>query len=195
MTTREIQISKFLSYVLRHRPDEIGITLDPQGWVAADVLLAAAAAHGHPITREELDAVVRNNSKQRFALCENGTRIRASQGHSTTVDLGYAASPPPPLLYHGTATRRLPSIREEGLRKGERHHVHLSGDTATATQVGARHGSPVVLRVRAGEMAAAGYEFFLSANGVWLTDHVPARFIDFEPEKEGTSRGAEEPEK
>ncbi len=142
-------------------------------------LLDAAATHGNCITREELDDVVRINNKQRFAISEDGTRIRASQGHSTEVDLGYTPSAPPAVLFHGTATRNLDSIRAEGLLKGRRHHVHLSVDTATATQVGGRHGNPAVLIIRTGEMSAAGYGFFLSANGVWLTEHVPATFIDF----------------
>lgn len=175
------RISKFLSYVLRHRPDEIGIKLDPQGWVAIDVLLAAAGEHGNRITHAELDDVVQNNNKQRFAISEDGTRIRASQGHSTAVDLGYAPSSPPDILFHGTAARNLESIRAQGLLKGNRHHVHLSLDSTTATQVGSRHGSPVVLIIRAGDMSAAGHEFFLSANGVWLTEHVPNAFIDFKP--------------
>ena len=179
MDKRQTQISKFLSYVLRHRPDEIGITLDAQGWVAIDVLLAAAAAHGRRITPEDLDFVVENNNKNRFAFSEDGTRIRASQGHSTEVDLGYRPSTPPAVLYHGTAVGNLACIRAEGLHKGQRHHVHLSIDTATAAQVGGRHGRPAVLVVQAGEMHAAGYEFFLSANGVWLVEHVPVAFIDF----------------
>lgn len=179
MDKQQTRTSKFLSYVLRHRPDEIGIELDSRGWVAIDTLLAAAGAHGNPLTREELDNVVANNNKQRFAISEDGTRIRASQGHSTYVDLGYAASLPPELLFHGTAACNVASIRTQGLLKGSRHHVHLSLDSITATQVGARHGSPVVLVVRAGNMSIAGHEFFLSANGVWLTEHVPAAFIDF----------------
>jgi putative RNA 2'-phosphotransferase len=181
MDNQKTRISKFLSFVLRHRPDEIGVELDTQGWVAIDALLAAAGNHGTRITREELDDVVKNNNKQRFAISEDGTRIRASQGHSTDVELGYAPSSPPDILFHGTATRNLASIRAEGLLKGKRHHVHLSSDSATATQVGSRHGNPVVLIVRAGDMPAAGHEFFLSANGVWLTEHVPATFIDFGP--------------
>jgi putative RNA 2'-phosphotransferase len=181
MNNEKTRISKFLSYVLRHRPDDIGIELDAQGWVAIDALLAAAAAHGNRITHEQLDFVVKNNNKQRFAISDDGTRIRASQGHSTDVNLGYTPSAPPAILYHGTAVGSIASIRTEGLLKGKRQHVHLSLDTATAIQVGSRHGNPVVVLIRAGEMATAGYEFFLSANGVWLTDYVPAAFIDFEP--------------
>jgi putative RNA 2'-phosphotransferase len=178
MDKRHTAISKFLSYVLRHRPDEIGITLDSAGWVDVDRLLAASAEHGTKISRGELDYVVTHNDKKRFAISEDGLRIRASQGHSTSVELGYEPRRPPDVLYHGTATRYLPGIREEGLVKGKRHHVHLSGDEATARVVGQRHGSVVVLRVRAGEMARAGFAFYVSANGVWLTESVPPRYID-----------------
>ncbi len=173
------RISKFLSYVLRHRPDAIGITLDAQGWVAIDRLLAATAAHGTRLSRDDLDEIVRNNPRQRFAISEDGTMIRASQGHSIAVELGYTPATPPAVLYHGTADRNLAAIRAGGLLKGRRHHVHLAIDPATAAQVGGRHGRPAVLIVRAAEMHAAGYAFLLSANGVWLTEHVPVGFLDF----------------
>jgi len=172
------KISKFMSYVLRHRPDEIGIELDPQGWVAIETLLAAAATHGRAITRAQLDDVVATNDKSRFAISDDGLRIRASQGHSIDVDLAYEAAEPPELLFHGTATRFLDSIREKGLVKGARHHVHLSADETTARSVGSRHGKPIVLTVRAGEMARGGALFYVSANGVWLTDAVPHEFLD-----------------
>lgn len=178
MDKRHTGISKFLSYVLRHRPDEIGIVLDGHGWVEIDRLLDAARAHGQPISRNELDFVVEHNNKKRFAVSEDGLRIRASQGHSTDVDLAYEPSEPPELLYHGTARGHLDSIREHGLVKGKRHQVHLFDDEASARIVGQRHGSPVVLVVRSGEMARAGFTFFRSENGVWLTDAVPYRYVD-----------------
>lgn len=184
MDKRHTSISKFLSLVLRHRPDEIGLELDSQGWVAIDRLLAAAAAHGREVSRAELDYVVAHNNKKRFAVSDDGLRIRASQGHSTEVDLGYETTPPPELLYHGTARQHLDSIRKHGLLKGKRHQVHLSPDEATARVVGQRHGEAVVLRVRAGEMARAGFTFQVSANGVWLTETVPYRFVD---EPDGSS--------
>lgn len=167
-----VKISKKMSYVLRHRPDAVGITLDANGWVAVADLLAALR-----IDRATLDAVVAGNDKQRFAV--DGDRIRASQGHSVPVDLGYVAVTPPPVLYHGTAVANVASIRRDGLKKGRRHHVHLSVDTATAFAVGRRrHPAEVaVLRVDAPAMVAAGYEFFRSANGVWLTEVVPPAFI------------------
>ncbi|HYE17929.1 MAG TPA: RNA 2'-phosphotransferase [Tepidisphaeraceae bacterium] len=171
--------SKFLSYVLRHRPDEIGLSLDAAGWVGVDDLLDALAAHGEPTTHDQLLAIVRTNDKQRFALSEDGARIRASQGHSVDVELGYAPAEPPPVLFHGTVEKFVDSIRATGLRKGERHHVHLSADEATASKVGGRRGKPVILRIDASAMRAAGHAFFRSANGVWLTEHVAAEFIAF----------------
>jgi len=177
MPSRLVRVSKFLSLVLRHQPARIGIELDRAGWVDVSVLLAACRAHAFPITLEELGAVVRENDKQRFAFNEDGTRIRASQGHSVRVELGYAPRAPPPVLYHGTASRLLASIRERGLVRGRRHHVHLSADAATAAKVGARHGEPHVIEVQSGRMHADGYEFYRSDNGVWLTEHVPAKYL------------------
>jgi putative RNA 2'-phosphotransferase len=172
------KISKFLSYALRHRPDDVGIELDAAGWADVSAVLSAAAKRGHAITHEELLEVVRDNDKQRFALSADHTRVRASQGHSIEVDLGYAASEPPEVLYHGTVDRFLASIRVQGLLKGERHHVHLSKDLATAARVGQRRGRPIVLRVRALDMHRAGHPFFVSQNGVWLTDCVPPEYIE-----------------
>ena len=177
MQSRLVRVSKFLSLVLRHQPARIGIELDRAGWVDVSVLLAACRAHDFPVTLEELGAVVRENDKQRFAFNEDGTRIRASQGHSVSIELGYAPLAPPPVLYHGTAMRLLASIRECGLLKGGRHHVHLSADAATAAKVGARHGKPHVIEVESGRMHADGYEFYRSDNGVWLTEHVPAKYL------------------
>lgn len=178
MDKQLVVFSKFLSLVLRHDPGHIGIVLDVQGWVAVDTLLAAAQQHGVPLDRATLDRVIAENDKRRFALSDDGQCIRASQGHSITVDLELVPVAPPPLLYHGTATRFLAAIGREGLLKGSRQHVHLSPDAATATAVGARHGTPVVLTVRAGALAANGHRFYRSANGVWLTDHVPPTFLD-----------------
>src|SRR5262245_8485662 len=171
-------ISKFLSYILRHRPDEIGIALDPNGWVPIADLLASLSAQGRTITRAELDEVVATNPKRRFAISEDGLRIRASQGHSIEIDLGYEPAVPPELLFHGTATRLLELIRRQGLVKGARHHVHLSADESTARAVGERHGQSVVLMVRSGAMARDGLVFYISANGVWLADAVPYKYID-----------------
>ncbi|MCW2699247.1 MAG: phosphotransferase KptA/Tpt1 [Blastococcus sp.] len=172
-----VGISKRLSYVLRHQPGSIGVTLDDAGWTDVDALLNALAGHGLPLTRAELDHVVATNDKRRFAVDESGTRVRASQGHSHRVDLGYVAEPPPPELFHGTVDRFLAAILAEGLRPGRRHAVHLSADAATARTVGGRRGHPVVLRVDAAAMAAAGHRFTRSANGVWLVDAVPPAYL------------------
>jgi putative RNA 2'-phosphotransferase len=176
---QKIRTSKFLSLVLRHEPEKIGLTLDAAGWVEVEQLLAGLRAHGKGISRAELEEVVATNEKKRFAFSEDGTRIRANQGHSVEVSLGYTPQTPPDQLYHGTATRFLGSIGADGLRKGERHHVHLSADTETATKVGQRHGRPAILIVNAGAMHAAGHAFFISENGVWLVEHVPVEFIEF----------------
>ena len=173
-----VRVSKRLSFVLRHRPDSIGLTLDDAGWVGVDELLAALARSGMRLTRAELDAVVAGNDKQRFALDDAGTRIRASQGHSVPVALGYRHEIPPDVLFHGTVQHFVPAILAEGLRPGQRHAVHLSPDVATASAVGGRRGRPVVLRVDAAAMVADGLLFTRSANGVWLTDAVPARYLE-----------------
>lgn len=172
-----VSISKFLSRILRHAPERIELTLDANGWVSIDVLLRQAGKHGKPISRELLNRVVAENDKQRFAISDDGTKIRASQGHSVAVDLALKPQQPPDWLFHGTASRAVASIRETGLNSGHRQHVHLSIDVVTATKVGQRHGKPVVLTVRAGDMWRAGFAFFVSANGVWLTESVPTEFI------------------
>lgn len=169
--------SRFLSYVLRHRPDEIGLVLDREGWVAIDELLAALAAHGRALDRADLETIVRESDKQRFAI--RGDRIRASQGHSVRVDLALPPSEPPAILYHGTVRGVLEAIRREGLIRGSRTHVHLSADVETAAKVGARRGKPVILKVDAAAMHREGHRFFRSDNGVWLIEAVPPRFIKF----------------
>ncbi|MFE0928252.1 RNA 2'-phosphotransferase [Streptomyces mutabilis] len=174
---RTVKVSKYLSKHLRHQPERLGLTPDEAGWVEIDTLITAAAAHGFRFTREELDHVVATNDKQRFAV--EGTRIRASQGHSIEVDLGLPPATPPPYLYHGTVTRYLDAIRTEGLRPMNRHDVHLSSDRETATRVGARRGRPVVLSVDAAAMHHDGHVFHVSANGVWLTKAVPPRYLRF----------------
>jgi putative RNA 2'-phosphotransferase len=169
--------SKQLSYVLRHRPEAIGIALDKAGWVAINELLAALARHGTPLRRSDLEAIVTGSDKQRFALSPDGSRIRAQQGHSVPVDLGHQRAAPPPILYHGTIVRFLSSIRQHGLLRGKRHHVHLSTTVETAIQVGARRGRPVILEIDAAAMAADGHPFWLTPNRVWLTEAVPPRYI------------------
>ena len=167
--------SKFLSYVLRHEPHAIGITLDSEGWADVDALIAGSKAAGRELDRELIQAVVSSSDKKRFALSDDNRRIRAVQGHSTdSVAIRHVAKEPPTFLYHGTATRFLDSILAEGLRPGQRHHVHLSEDTSTATTVGERYGKAVILKVEALRMHQQGFIFFQADNGVWLVEQVPA---------------------
>src|SRR3954467_3253405 len=180
MTEKEvIRTSKFLSLILRHEPQKIGLKLAEGGWVDVGELLAAVNRNGTRLTLEQLQHIVATSDKKRFAFSEDGQQIRANQGHSVEVDLQYAPEQPPELLYHGTATRFLESIRAAGLQKMERHHVHLSAETKVTVQVGSRHGKPALLTIRAGEMHRAGFVFRCSANGVWLVDHVPPNYIEF----------------
>ncbi|MFJ9625930.1 RNA 2'-phosphotransferase [Streptomyces sp. NPDC101181] len=172
---RTVKVSRYLSKHLRHQPDRIGVTLDAHGWADVDELLRAAAAHGFAITRAELDHAVAVNDKRRFTI--EADRIRANQGHTVAVDLALPPVQPPAYLYHGTVARVMEAIRAEGLRPMARHHVHLSPDRETATRVGARRGRPVVLAVDAGAMHREGHVFRVSANGVWLAESVPPRFL------------------
>jgi putative RNA 2'-phosphotransferase len=172
-----VRISRRMSYALRHAPQACGITLDAAGWVAVPELLAAL-----DIDRATLETVVVGNDKQRFAIArDEGGReqIRASQGHSVSVDLGLDPVPPPTQLFHGTPADNVESILRDGLRKGRRQHVHLSIDVETARTVGLRRrpAGVAVLRVAASAMTASGFEFYRSANGVWLTEAVPPAFI------------------
>ncbi len=173
-----VRTSKFLSYVLRHKPESIGITLSSQGWVKICELLKAAKQEGKNISRTLLDEVVFTNDKQRFAYSPDGLSIRANQGHSIAVDLELKALTPPEILYHGTADKYIAAIRDNGLLKKSRHHVHLSASKETAVRVGGRHGKPLVLLIKTTPMSADGYKFYLSANGVWLVDHVPTQYLE-----------------
>jgi putative RNA 2'-phosphotransferase len=171
------QLSKFLSFVLRHNPAHIGITLDEQGWVSVDSLLAKMNEHKATLERQTLELIVATNNKKRFAFNTDKSMIRASQGHSIDIDLQLQPKEPPSFLYHGTTTRFVEPIMQQGLQKQQRQHVHLSSDFETAKAVGGRHGKPVVLTVHAKEMHEAGYQFFLSENNVWLTAEVPIKFL------------------
>jgi putative RNA 2'-phosphotransferase len=173
------QISKFLSLVLRHKPEEIGVKLDNQGWVSVDELIQKCARRKQFFVLDTLKVVVAGNDKQRFAFNADYTKIRASQGHSLNVDLQFAPVEPLEYLYHGTVDKFIADIKASGLLKMNRTHVHLSKDFDTAIKVGSRRGRPVILTVRAGQMYRDGYAFYLSANGVWLCDHVPAKYIEF----------------
>lgn len=181
----EKRLSKFLSLVLRHRPEHIGLTPDEAGWVRIDALIAGSRQVGIPFDRPLIEKLVAENAKQRFALHPDGEHIRASQGHSISVELGYTPLTPPEWLCHGTAIAHLPSILEKGLEKRARHHVHLSETPETALQVGQRHGKALVLWVAAGTMHQNGFVFFRSENGVWLTDHVPPAYLSEHPPGDG----------
>jgi putative RNA 2'-phosphotransferase len=175
MSKQLTETSKFLSYVLRHQPDAIGITLDLEGWVDIAALIVAAAKDGKQLDRDLIQTVVTTSDKKRFAISDDGLRIRAVQGHSTeSVDIKYVEKVPPEFLYHGTATRFLDSIRKEGLLPGSRQYVHLSQDEQTALAVGQRHGKPVVLKIGALRMHQQGFKFYQAENGVWLVNDVPA---------------------
>lgn len=175
------KISKFLSYILRHQPETIGITLDPDGWVNIDNLIMQANQHTEPLTRELLERVVKTSDKKRFTISDDGLKIRAAQGHSTQqVKIRHVEQMPPDFLYHGTATRFIDSIKKQGLIAGGRHYVHLSGDKKTANKVGERHGKPVVLKVKALQMYQQGFKFYLADNGVWLINAVPNIFLIFD---------------
>jgi putative RNA 2'-phosphotransferase len=176
---RRVRVSKLLSFGLRHQPAALELTLDSAGFANVDAVIAGLAKNGEPVTHDELREVVATSDKKRFALSEDGTRIRASQGHSVEVDLGLLPSVPPETLFHGTSERVVLAIRREGLIPGSRTHVHLSADVRTAEIVAKRREGPhVILRVRAAAMHEQGFVFFLSENGVWLTTRVPPELID-----------------
>lgn len=179
MSKQHTEISKFLSYVLRHEPQAIGLALDREGWADIDALIAGARQSGRTLDTDLIRAVVASSDKKRFAISGDGLRIRAVQGHSTEgVLIAYAEKVPPEFLYHGTATRFLESILTEGLKPGERQHVHLSEDVQTATAVGQRYGKPVVLKIEALRMHQEGLKFYQAENGVWLVAKVPPSSIE-----------------
>ena len=174
--SRNNSTSKFISLILRHRPEVIGIALDEHGWADVDELLAGIN-RTRPLDMAGLEEIVRTDEKQRYSFNADKTKIRANQGHSVPVDVELRAVTPPALLYHGTGEKYVASIESQGLIPKTRLYVHLSGDNETAFKVGARHGRPRVFEVHAGQMAADGYVFYRSVNGVWLTKEVPARYL------------------
>ncbi len=173
------RVSKFLSLVLRHKPQEIGILLDANGWANIDELIEKSRSKGIYLTFDTIEEVVLTNDKQRFALSDDCCRIRANQGHSVSVDLQLLKTEPPAFLYHGTVDKFIDSIKKSGLQKMSRQHVHLSKDHETAHKVGSRRGAPVILKINAGQMHNDGYAFYCSENGVWLCHDVPVKYIEF----------------
>ena len=178
MSKNHTEISKFLSYVLRHEPEAVGLSLDKDGWAVITDLILCAKQKGYLLDCDIIQAIVSNSDKKRFTISEDGLNIRAAQGHSTQkVNISYHEKAPPHILYHGTATRFLPVIREQGLLPMSRQYIHLSADEITAIQVGQRHGKPVVLKIKALTMYEQGFRFYFTDNGVWLTDTIPYQFI------------------
>jgi len=168
------KLSKFISYLLRHKPEKKNLTMDIHGWVSVEELLTNTNT-----SMGDLQEVVKTNNKKRFEFDKSGTKIRARQGHSIEVDLGYKPVEPPETLYHGTADKNIKLIKKSGLKKMNRHAVHMSPDEETAKSVGGRHGKPIILKVKAKQMHNAGYKFTISNNNVWLTEQVPAKYIEF----------------
>lgn len=172
-------VGRLLSLVLRHKPETLSLTLDQNGWVETNILLEALKNKGFDTSMEDLEKIVIENNKQRFIFNEDKTKIKANQGHSIKIDLELRLVVPPEALYHGTTYRFLKAIKEEGLKKMKRHHVHLSEDFDTAKTVGERRGEAIILYIDSYQMQLDGYEFFKTANNVWLTDSVPAKYIKF----------------
>jgi putative RNA 2'-phosphotransferase len=178
LSKKDIETSKFLSYILRHNPEAIGLSLDSEGWAEINALIEGAQRAGENIDFDLIRKIVAENDKKRFSISEDGLRIRAVQGHSTkAVAMTFVEKAPPAFLYHGTATRFLESIMKEGLKPGNRHHVHLSEDKQTAISVGMRYGNPVVFRIETSCMLEQGAKFFQAENGVWLTEYVLPAFL------------------
>lgn len=182
-----VRISKFMSLVLRHEPEKIGLNMDSEGWVSVEELINKINGHSssklkgtEKITKDIIDEVVDTNEKKRFAYNSDGTKIRASQGHSIDVDLKMSSVSPPEILFHGTASRFIHFIKKDGIKKMNRQHVHLSSTKSTAISVGSRHGDSCVIVVKSGDMKRDGFVFFMSENGVWLTDNVPSKYLVFE---------------
>ncbi len=188
MKRNEIKISKFLSLVLRHKPEVIGLGVDDNGWADVEELIRKANSHGRNIDMETLRMVVETNDKQRFSFSGDRARIRANQGHSIEVDLGLEAVQPPEILFHGTARRFLDAIMRQGLKRGGRQYVHLSGDRETARTVGVRHGKPAIVTVGSQAMHRDGLTFHLSENGVWMTEFVPPKYLTPPPDSSRVSK-------
>lgn len=171
------ETSKFISLILRHKPDVIGITLDEHGWANVDELIAGVSKT-HPLNMSMLEQIVAEDEKQRYSFNEDKTLIRANQGHSIPVDVELKEKEPPEILFHGTGEKYVDSINKEGLIPKSRLYVHLSADEETAVKVGQRHGKPVVFKVKSGEMHRNGFKFYCSVNGVWLTKNVPVEYLE-----------------
>lgn len=173
------RLSKFLSLLLRHQPDKIGLKLDEYGWANVNELLSKINSSENRLSFEDLKEIVDSDEKNRYSFTVDFKKIRANQGHSISVNLELNETSPPEVLYHGTIQKYILSIKESGLQKQNRNYVHLSADKETAIKVGKRRGHPIVLQIKAKYMFNEGYQFYLSNNGVWLINHVPVKYIDF----------------
>lgn len=182
-TDRDVELGKFISLILRHSPETIGITLDEHGWADVEDLIKGISKAGKRIDFDTLDRIVKENNKQRYSFNEDRTKIRANQGHSVEVDVELEEKVPPKYLYHGTSKRFIDSIMKLGIQRQSRQYVHLSMDFETALTVGKRHGKPIVLRINSEAMVDNGHKFYLSKNGVWLTKDVPVKFISIETDR------------
>ena len=171
------KLSVFISLILRHKPETIGVQLDEHGWANVDELISSISSTGKKIDMEILEEIVRTDNKQRYSFNEDKTLIRANQGHSIPVDVELKEQQPPQVLYHGTASKFLDSIMQDGLKPMSRLYVHLSSDIETAMKVDKRHGEPVILKINSKEMCNDGIKFYLSENGVWLTKSVNKKYI------------------
>ncbi len=171
------KLSKFLSLILRHQPEVIGLSLNSNGWADVNELISKLTSSGKQIDFETLENVVETDNKKRYRFNDDKSKIRANQGHSLNIDLGYEPKVPPRILYHGTGQKYEDSILKTGIEKRDRHHVHLSTDIETAKNVGQRHGKPIIFEILAEAMYNDGYEFFVSENGVWLTHNIPVKYL------------------
>jgi len=180
ISKEDMRISKFMSLILRHKPEEIGLKFDEYGYIKTSGLINGLNKKGYKVTISDIERIVDEDNKQRYSFNNDKSKIKANQGHSIAVNLELQAVEAPKVLYHGTATRFSESICKEGIKKQARQYVHLSADIETATKVGKRHGELVIFKINSGQMYNDGYKFFLSENKVWLTDYVPVKYLSKE---------------
>lgn len=188
ISKEDMRISKFISLILRHKPEEIGLKLDEYGYINTSDLIKGLNRKGYKVTISDIERIVAEDNKQRYSFNDDKSKIKANQGHSIAVNLELQAIEPPKVLYHGTATRFSESICKDGIKKQNRQYVHLSADIETAEKVGRRHGELVIFKIDGEQMYKDGYKFFLSENKVWLTDYVPIKYLSKEQAKDFEGR-------
>ncbi|HGT0205763.1 TPA: RNA 2'-phosphotransferase [Clostridioides difficile] len=176
--SKKDKLSIFISLILRHKPETIGIKLDDYGYADVNELIEKINNTGRNINIEILEQIVKEDNKQRYSFNDDRSKIRANQGHSINVNVELRELEPPKYLYHGTATRFLDNIKNEGIIKQSRLYVHLSRDIDIAVKVGKRHGTPVILKINTGKMYENGYKFHLSENNVWLCEYIPFKYVE-----------------